>query len=77
MGTYLNFRYTQEGKAATQKLDFRGNVVTRLTRDLVGQYYHVFVDNSSIALFHRQLDDNIYATGTLRSNRKMFAVSGE
>ena len=51
-----------------------GNVVTRLTRDLVGKYYHVFVDNffSSIALFHRLLDDDIYATGTLRSNRRMF-----
>ena len=22
-----------------------GNVVTRLTRDLVGQFYHVFMDN--------------------------------
>ena len=51
-----------------------GNVVTRLTRDLVGKFYHVFMDNffSSVALFRRLLADNIYATGTLRSNRKMF-----
>ena len=50
-----------------------GNVVTRLTRDLVGQFYHVFMDNffSSITLY-RQLADDIYATGTLRSNRKLF-----
>ena len=32
-----------------------GNVVTRLTRDLVGQFYHVFMDNffSSITLYRQ------------------------
>ena len=51
-----------------------GNVVTRLTRDLVGKFYHVFADNffSSIPLFQNLLKDGIYATGTLRSNRKQF-----
>ena len=51
-----------------------GNVVTRLTRDLVGRSYHIFVDNffSSVDLFCQLLKDNIYATGTLRSNRKKF-----
>jgi len=49
-------------------------VVTTLTRELVGKNYSLYMDNffSSIHLFQRLLDDNIYATGTLRSNRKMF-----
>ena len=49
-------------------------MVTTLTRELVGKNYSVYMDNffSSIGLFQRLLDDKIYATGTLRSNRKMF-----
>ena len=51
-----------------------GNVVTKLTRDLMGKFHHIFVDNffSSIKLFQQLQKDDIYATGTLRSNRKLF-----
>jgi len=49
-------------------------VVTTLTRELVGKNYSIYMDNffSSIHLYRRLLEDNIYATRTLRSNRKMF-----
>ena len=65
--------YTRK-QGSNVEVGLGGNVVTRLTRDLVGKFYHVFMDNffSSVALFRRLLADNIYATGTLRSNRKMF-----
>lgn len=58
----------------TVEVGLGGSVVTRLTRALVGQHYHVYMDNffSSIPLFKKLLTDNIYATGTLRTNRKMF-----
>ena len=51
-----------------------GSVVTRLTRDLVGKSYHIFMDSffSSVPLYHRLLLENIYCTGTVRSNRRNF-----
>ena len=51
-----------------------GSVVTRLTRDLVGKAYHIFMDRffSSIVLYHQLLLDRIYCTGTVRSNRRNF-----
>lgn len=60
------------GKAGNTEVDLGRNVVTTLTRELVGKNYSVYMDNffSSIELFQRLLDDNIYATGTLRSNKK-------
>ena len=59
---------------STAEVGLGGNVVTRLTRDLVGQHYAVYMDNffTGVPLFQRLLDDGIYATGTMRSNRKMF-----
>ena len=61
-------------KGSTTEHGLGGSVVTRLTRDLVGKYFHVFMDNffSSVTLFQQLLAENIYATGTLRSNRKQF-----
>ena len=49
-------------------------MVTRLTRDIVGKQYAVYMDNffSGIPLFQRLLDDGSYATGTLRLNRTSF-----
>ena len=60
--------YRQEGKQN------RGNVVTRLTRDLVGQNFCVYMDSffTSVPLFQDLLDDNIYVMGTLRRDRKGF-----
>ena len=49
-------------------------MVTRLTRDLVGQHYHIYMDNffSSVGLYKDLLQDQINATGTLRSDSKHF-----
>ena len=51
-----------------------GSVVTRLTRDLVGKHYHIFMDSffPSIPLYHALLCDGIYCTGTIRTNRRGF-----
>ena len=60
-------------KGSTTEVGLGGNVVTRLTRSLVGQYYSVYMDNfTSIPLFRSLLADNIYATGTMRRARKGF-----
>ncbi len=61
-------------QGSTTEVGLGGNVITRLTRALVGQHYSVYMDNffSGIPLFKRLLDDDIYATGTLRTNRKFF-----
>ena len=50
------------------------NIVRRLSESLVGQHYSLYMDNyfSSISLFKTLLELGIYATGTLRSNRKLF-----
>ena len=58
----------------TAEVGLGGNVVTRLTWSLVGQHYCVYMDNffSSVPLFRNLLEDGIYATGTLCSNRKQF-----
>ena len=51
----------------TAEVGLGGNVVTRLTRSLVGQHYCVYMDNffSGVPLFRNLLEDDIYATGTL------------
>ena len=61
-------------KGSTPEVGLGGSVVTRLTRDLVGQHYSVYMDNffTSIPLFRNLLADNIYATGTMRRDRKGF-----
>ena len=73
-GYVSDFEFYTGKQGNTVEVGLGGSVVTRLTRDLVGQHYHVFMDNffSSIPLFQKLLEDNIYATGTLRSNRKKF-----
>ena len=50
-------------KGSTPEVGLGGSVVTRLTRDLVGQHYSVYMDNffTSIPLFRNLLADNIYA----------------
>ena len=51
-----------------------GSVVTRLTRDLVGKLYHIFMDIffPSVSLYHQLLLENIYCMGTVRANRRNF-----
>ena len=47
-------------------------VVKDLTRDLFHKYHHVYCDNyfTSVALFDYLLDNDTYACGTVRTNRK-------
>ncbi len=51
-----------------------GNVVKRLTRNLIGKWYHVYCDNffTSLPLFTDLLKDGIYACGTYNPRRKCF-----
>ena len=52
-------------KGDTAEVGLGGSVVKRLTRDLVGKYYHIYVDNffSSVTLYKNLLDEGIYCTG--------------
>ena len=57
-------------KGDTTEVGLGGCVVTRLTRDLVGKGYHIVMDSFFIS--NRLLSDNIYCTGTMRSDRCNF-----
>ena len=60
-------------KDGTAEKGLDGSVVTRLTRDLVGKSYQIFMDNFfSISLYRALLFDRIYCTGTARSCRRNF-----
>ena len=58
-------------KRDTVEVGLGASVVKRLTRDLVGQHYCLYLDNffSSVSLFESLLKEGI---GTLQSNRKRF-----
>ena len=73
-GYVSQFEFYTGKKGSTVEHGLGGSVVTRLTRDLVGKCYHVYMDNffSGVSLFRDLLQDKVYATGTLRSNRKQF-----
>ena len=58
-------------KGDTTEVGLGGSVVTRRTRDLVGKNYHIYFF-SSVPLYHALLTDNIYCTGTVRTNRRSF-----
>ena len=61
-------------KGDTTEVGLGGSVVTRLTRDLVGKNFHIYMDSffPSVSLYRNLLADNIYCTGTLRTNRCNF-----
>ena len=61
-------------KGDTTEVGLGGSVVTRLTRDLVGKHYHIYMDSffSSVKLYKNLLLDNIYCTGTVRAQRRNF-----
>ena len=63
-------------KGDTTEVGLGGSVVTRLTRDLVGQNYHIYMDSffSSVSLYKNLLLDHIYCTGTVRSTRRHFPL---
>lgn len=50
------------------------DVVTRLTRDITGNYFRVYFDNyfTSVQLMVDLLADKIYACGTVGMNRRGF-----
>ena len=58
----------------TVEIGLGANVVSKLTKDLVGRHHCIYMDNffSSYSLLHSLLEKGIYATGTLRPNRKHF-----
>ena len=66
--------YTGKGSVISPELGLGGSVVKQLTRPLVGKYPHIFCDNffTSANLFANLLLDDIYACGTVRTNRKGF-----
>ena len=75
MNGYVSQMKFYTGKADNKpEVGLGGNVATRLTRGIVGQHFSVYMDNffTSIPLFRNLLDDSIYATGTLRRDRKGF-----
>ena len=66
--------YTGRPRQGEPECGFGARVVTELSRDLVGGFYHLFFDNffSSFNLMKALKTDGIYATGTTRKNRKEF-----
>ena len=70
-GSGLTYVYQLEcytGKQeSTVEVGLGRNVVTRLTWDLEGQHYTVYMDNifRSVPLFQRPMDNGIYATGAM------------
>ena len=73
-GYMCDFEVYTGRQGGTAEVGLGGNVVRRLSRDLVGTYCHLYMDNffSGIPLFTSLLDDGIYACGTFRTNRKWF-----
>ena len=62
------------GKEVTSEKGLGARVVKDLSRDLIGKHYHIFCDNffTSIRLFDELHQKGIYATGTLRADRRGF-----
>lgn len=60
------------GKEGSGEKDLGAKVVKRLAQPLSGGNYHIFFDNffSTVKLFDDLLEDNIYACGTFRKDRK-------
>ncbi len=77
-GYVCQIKFYMGKQGNTAEVGLGGNIVTRLTRALVGQHFAVNMDNffTSIALFQKLLKDKIYATGTLavigRNSHKIF-----
>ena len=61
------------GKEVSSKTGLGARVVKDLTSTLVGKHHHI-CDNffTSVKLFHQLHRDGIYATGTIRADRRGF-----
>ena len=60
------------GKEGSGEKDLGAKVVKKLAEPLAGRNYHIFFDNffSTVKLFDDLLEDDIYACGTFRKDRK-------
>ncbi|CAF1640301.1 unnamed protein product, partial [Didymodactylos carnosus] len=60
------------GKSIERQVPLGEHVVWSLTRELSMKFYHIYFDNffTSPCLVEKLLEDGIYCTGTLRSNRR-------
>ena len=70
-GYVYNFQiYT--GKSAERQKPLGEHVVWSLTRELSMRFHHIYFDNffTSPLLVEQLLEDGIYCTGTIRTNRK-------
>ena len=65
------------GKDGSPEQHLRSKVVKKLSRPLVGGRYHLYFDNffSSLELFDDLLEDDLYACGTFRRDRKGIPAS--
>ena len=62
------------GKEVSSETGLGARVVKDLTSTLVDKNYHIFCDNffTSVKLFHQLHSNGIYATGTIRADRRGF-----
>ena len=60
------------GKEESAETNLGAKVVKKLSRTLVGKRYHLYFDNffSSVSLFDDLLEDELYACGTFRKDRR-------
>ena len=71
---YVSEFQVYTGKEESTEKGLSTRVVQDLTRSIAGKHHHIYCDNyfSSINLFLDLLQQDTYACGTLRSNRKGF-----
>ena len=71
---YISRYQVYTGKKSSEK-GLGSRVVKELTADLHHRNHHVYCDNffSSFQLFSDLFSDGIYASGTIKSNRKEFS----
>ena len=71
---YVSQLQVYVGREISPERGLGARVVKDLTRSLVNKHYHIFCDNffSSVGLFHELHEQGLYATGTLRSDRRGF-----
>ena len=71
---YVSQYQVYVGKEVSSETGLGARVVKDLTSTLVDKYYHIFCDNffTSVKLFHQLHRDGVYATGTIRADRRGF-----
>lgn len=75
--SYLSEFQIYSGKVKETEKDLGPRVVKDLTRKLAGGNHHVYFDNffTSVPLMIALKEDNIFACGTVRSNRRRLPKS--